>query len=633
MRKLEFLQEINPFKYLSSDVLKSVADSIRETSHSEGKIIYKQDETELGGIDVIVKGRYDVFFYDANGTRSFTEHYTPKSIYGGISVLLNKKESIRTVKAGKDTVVYTLNKNDFKSLCLTCDDFFQHFTAQFEEKMLNNEYAHFVKKEYAWEGNFFHSDKFYSQKVRTIAPNRIISCNAHDSVQQAARIMGKYQVSCLFIKDGEDIIGYVTDITLRDKIVATGITTTTAVKEVMGIPIFSVPEEIPIYEAIMLMFREKIKYLLITHSGEYTGVISRNKLLSDQAQSPFVFIQSVKLSQSIEELKKKWEKTHEFVLHLLNRGVKTEIINQLITNVSDVIFQKVVAIVIQQMGDPPAKFVYMILGSEGRKEQTLVTDQDNAIIYEDKIDKQREQVRKYFLEMSKKVSYHLDSIGFAYCKGNLMAKNPKWTHSLSHWKQNYETWINLSEPEDVMHTSAFFDCRMVYGEESIFNELQKYLCYKLDRPLSRFLHHMTDQALKYEPPLTFLNNIKTFSQNNQKVFNIKKVMMPIVDLVRMYALRHGIFKTNTGERLNALKEQGIFSQDEYRELFQSYYYLMNVRLRHQANKNPTYNLKPDNLLELKSLTKVEQGTLKGIFKVIKNFQTKIKVDFKGNLFE
>ncbi len=133
------------------------------------------------------------------------------------------------------------------------------------------------------------------------------------------------------------------------------------------------------------MFRTKTRYLLIEKDGEYLGFISRNKLLSEQGQSPLLFILSVKQAFSTEELKRKWESVPQIVAQLLDRGVHAAIVNQVITTVSDTIAIKVIESVIKEMGPPPAKFAFMVLGSEGRKEQTLKTDQDNAIIYEDKL--------------------------------------------------------------------------------------------------------------------------------------------------------------------------------------------------------------------------------------------------------
>lgn len=174
------------------------------------------------------------------------------------------------------------------------------------------------------------------------------------------------------------------------------------------------------------------------------------------------------------------------VCQLLRRGVKAEIVNQVITTVSDTIAVKVIETVIEEIGTPPARFVFMVLGSEGRQEQTLKTDQDNAIIYEDKTNEQREQVRAYFLQLAAMVSERLHLIGFSYCTGGFMAKNGKWTHSLSHWKGNYEAWLQQPTAETVMNFSTFFDCRYLYGDIFLMDDLKAFLDEKLQEPLGRF---------------------------------------------------------------------------------------------------------------------------------------------------
>jgi len=371
--------------------------------------------------------------------------------------------------------------------------------------------------------------------------------------------------------------------------------------------------------------------LLIEKDGRYDGFISRTKLLSEQAQSPLVFIQSVKLALSVDELKRKWEQVPQFVNQLLGRGVHAEIVNQVITTVADTIAQKVIENVIEEQGAPPAKFVFMVLGSEGRKEQTFKTDQDNAIIYEDKANEHREEVREYFLEFARIVSDRLNYIGFIYCTGGYMAQNPEWTHSLSYWKRNYISWMTESVPESVIKFSTFFDCRSIYGEESIMIELKDFLDEELQKPMEKLFFHMAKNALQYEPPLTFFKKIRTFTQGSQEVFDIKRTMTPIVDLARVYALKNRIFAVNTGERLKALKEKGVFTDVAYHELIQSYYYLMGMRLRSQATQIMQDNAAPDNYIDPESLTKIERVTLKEIFKTIEGFQAKIRMEFTGNL--
>ncbi|RRN77298.1 signal transduction protein, partial [Pseudoxanthomonas sp. SGD-10] len=386
-----------------------------------------------------------------------------------------------------------------------------------------------------------------------------------------------------------------------------------------------------LYEAVLMMFRTKTKYLLVEQEGKYLGFLSRNRLLSEQAQSPLVFIQSVKSALTIQELQQKWERVPKMVIQLLGRGVHAEIVNQVITTIADSIAIKVIEKVIAEMGEPPAKFVFMVTGSEGRKEQTLKTDQDNAIIYEDKANEQRELVREYFLEFAKRVSDYLNNIGFVYCTGGYMASNPDWTHSLLHWQRNYKKWMEESIPENAIKFSTFFDCRYLYGDRTIIKQLKEFLDLELHKPMGRFFAHIAKNALQYEPPLTFFNTIRTTTIGKAEVFDIKKAMTPIVDLVRVYALQNRIFEENTGERLKLLTEKGVFTQQQYQELTQSYYYLMGLRLKNQANQITIDKTNPDNYIPIEKLTKIERVTLKEIFKTIQNFQTGIKMRFTNNI--
>ncbi|WP_018616791.1 DUF294 nucleotidyltransferase-like domain-containing protein [Segetibacter koreensis] len=631
--RLEILKNTVPFNSLPEDVLIGVSDLLEYVKYSKEAIIYQQEVTKMNKVDIIVQGEYETFFYDSAQNKRSVELYLPGHSYGGISVLLNRKRSLKTVIAKKGTVVYTLPRKDFVELCKSFESFFHYFTADFGKHMLDDEFAHFVKKPTTFEESYIASDQLYSRKIESIQYRNIVSCPASTPIYVAAIAMAKNKVSCLFIKDeSEKIIGYITDITIRDKVVATASDAHNPIISIIDKPVVSISTQAYVYEAILMMFRTKTKYLLIEENGEYIGFQSRNKLLSEQAQSPLVFIQSVKSSTTVDELKKKWEKVPSIVTQLLERGVNAEIANQVITTVADTIAIKVIEGVIDEIGQPPAKFVFIVLGSEGRKEQTLKTDQDNAIIYEDKANEQRELVREYFLKFAEIVSGRLNDIGFSFCLGGFMAKNHEWTHSLSYWKRNYTSWIEDSLAETAIKFSTFFDCRFLFGEASIMDELKAFLDEELQKPLEKLFYFMAKNALQYEPPLTFFKNIRTTTIGSQEVFDIKKAMTPIVDLVRVYALQNRIFEVNTGERLKALKEKGIFTETSFNELSQSYYFLMSLRLKNQANQIIMDRKEPDNYIDLNKLTKIEQGTLIEIFKTIANFQSRIRISFTNNLF-
>jgi CBS domain-containing protein len=633
LNAVAFLRTVEPFNLLPPEVLEEVAALLQEATHPREAVIYHQGETKLRGVDLIIEGAYDTFFFDGQQQRKLPEVYGPGECYGGVSVLLNKKRSLRTVQARAGTRVYFLHRNDFRSLCLGYEAFFHYFTSRYGQLMLNEEYAQLVHPGPQAAQNFIAADELYSRRLASVELRPVLACPGSTPTHEVARLMARARTSCYFVLDEAEkaVIGYVTDITLRDKVVAGLGDARQPISTFLDAPTRSVSSEAFVYEALLLMFRTKTRYLLVEKQGEYIGFISRSKLLSEQAQSPFLFIQGVRQAQSLRELRRNWQKVPDIVFQLLDRGVKPEIVNQVITTVADTIALKVIEDVIQELGPPPAKFVFIVLGSEGRQEQTLLTDQDNAIIYEDKANEHREEVRAYFLHFATEVSDRLNEIGFSFCDGGFMAKNPKWTHSLSHWKRNYQEWLHESNPENVMRFAAFFDIRFLYGEADILDELHDFLNLELQKPLDRFLHYMAINALQYEPPLTFFNNIRTFAVGDQQVINLKKIMSPIVDLVRVFSLKHRVFATNTGQRLAALRQLGVFTEKDYQELLQSYYYLMGMRLKKQSVQMMHDKLPPDNYLDPKKLTKVERVTLKEIFKVIADFQLKIKVSFAKQL--
>lgn len=262
---------------------------------------------------------------------------------------------------------------------------------------------------------------------------------------------------------------------------------------------------------------------------------------------------------------------------------------------------------------------------------TLKTDQDNGIIYADKANEHREEVRAYFLEFATRVSTALDEIGLSFCDGNFMAMNPKWTHSLSHWKNNYLQWVTDASQETAMNYSTFFDCRGIYGDLSLIEELKNHMANLMDQASERFFLSLGQNALQYEPPLTFFKRIKTEDIDGEKQLNLKKTMRPIVDLARVYALKHKITEPNTIRRIELLKEKGVFSEKEVQELTHAFEYLMSLRLESQATSLLETHTSPKNNLLVKTLTKIQQVTLIEIFKVIQEFQARIRISFTRTL--
>ncbi len=270
----------------------------------------------------------------------------------------------------------------------------------------------------------------------------------------------------------------------------------------------------------------------------------------------------------------------------------------------------------------------MGLGSEGRGEETLLTDQDNAIIYEDVEESKKQEVAEYFLKLGTKVCDWLNDIGYTYCIGNIMAKNPKWCKPLSEWKNYFTKWIATALPQDLLEINIFFDYYCLYGDSDITLSLRNHIG-ELIKKHPQFFIYMTQNTLLYKPPLNIFGNIVLESKGkNSDTFSIKEAMIPIVSFARIYSIQNNISQTNTLERFELLFGKKIISFSTYNEIKYAYNYLMQLRLKHQMFSIDNGE-KANNDINPKQLTSIDRSMIKKVFSQIQSFQTKLNFDFKG----
>ena len=365
-------------------------------------------------------------------------------------------------------------------------------------------------------------------------------------------------------------------------------------------------------------------------AGKITGVLTHNDLLDAQGKSPYLLIKEIKSATKFEQLENIHGRLPEMLLDSIKNGVNTQNLTKLITAFSDAILDKIIRFAIDKAGNPPCKFAFMVMGSEGRAEQTLKTDQDNAIVYEDIEDKALQKIAEdYFKELSTLICTWLDKAGFDFCEGNNMAMNQKWCQPFSEWKKYFFKWIHTADLEDLLHSSIFFDFKGAWGDTYLTDQLHAYL-FKSLKNWPGFFRHLTENALYIKPPMGFFRNFVVHSKGEHKdSFDLKMAMLPIIDCARVYALKNGIKEANTLSRLFRLYTKDILTTEEYNDITQSYNYLMNLRFLKQVTTVIDEGKKPDNYINPKNLSRIDQTMLKEIFKRIENFQQKTNVEFIG----
>jgi len=451
-----------------------------------------------------------------------------------------------------------------------------------------------------------------------------VSCDLDLPIHKAAAAMARAKASAILVKSpaGEPV-GIVTDRDLRDRVLAAGRDPSQPVAAIMSAPLIRIAEHALLFEAARVMQERGVQHLVVTDErGATLGVLAGTEILHAQRHVVGLLLGEIEQAKSAEELKDCNAKLPLLVKSLLDAGTRVEHVTRIMSSVADAITVRLIGLAEAELGPPPVPYTFVAFGSVARGEQTLATDQDNAIIYADGVDAQA-----YFLRLGEKVCGWLDQVGYQRCKGETMASNPKWCQPLSRWRQYFTDCIRAANPQDLLDVNIFFDFRCAYGEPGHVTELRQLLQEVLQAGQPAFFFHLAQSTLQFKPPRGFFGNIQLESGGEHPAtFNIKSAIIPIVNFARMYALRHHFAETNTLERLARLRDQSVLVPASHDELVQAYTALLQMRLAHQAAQVGRGET-PDNYINLSELTQLERSILKKVFADITVFQARLQTDF------
>ena len=622
-----FLSRIIPFSFIDEEEIRAVAPLVTAVNHPRDSLVFVQGQTRVDGLYIVQKGAAERYFEDRQ-RKTLHSILGEGEMFGGISMLVNDMLAVRTLRTIEDTTFYKLPHQAFFDLCRRHEAFSEYFTDTFGKRMLDRTYAAVIAKSAPTRADAL---SLFSQAVREICSRDLLVCNAGESIRQAAALMSRRRCSSIFVRGpGGGIAGILTDNDLRKKVIAEGVSIESPVAGIMSAPVVAIPESAMVFEALMTMMQHGIKHIGVADSRErIVGVVTNQDLMGVQGQSPLFLIRDIAAAAEVERIARLQDRLPQLVQNLIRAGTPAKQLNQFITAVSDAVLRRIVDLSLKGMEPPPVRFVFMIMGSEGRHEQTLKTDQDNAIVYDDPSAGAADAVHEYFLSLGEKVCAGLDRCGYRFCNANVMARNPKLCQPISVWKRRFSDWIHTAEAEELLYSSIFFDFRGGYGQAAMVDQLRGYLLEAL-AGWSGFFRHLTQNALLHKPPLGFFRNFVVESKGEHRnKFDIKHAMLPIVDYARVYALKHGVPETNTLDRLHQLKQKEIVAAKDYSEIEQGYSFMMQLRFARQVRAILEEGIPPDNYINPKELSGLEQRLLKEIFIRIGNLQTRMSFDFTG----
>ncbi len=379
------------------------------------------------------------------------------------------------------------------------------------------------------------------------------------------------------------------------------------------------------HQAALTMARHGTHHVLVVDEGQrLLGVVSQTDLFTLQRGGLRDIGTVIRSATDIATLKDAAEETRRVAMQMLIQGSGAETLMHFISSLNDLIAMRVLDLTIPQFQLPDVKWCWMALGSEGRMEQTLSTDQDNGLIFEAPA-AEADALREAFLPFAQAVNRNLDACGFPLCKGNIMAGNPEWCMSHEEWRRKFAGWMSESQPLALLNASIFFDFRALYGTEALVHDLRTWLLHAAEaNPV--FLRQMANVALQCPPPLGLIRDF-TFDGSKEFPHTIELKMYgsrPYVDAARILSLAYGVHQTSTAGRLRGVAEATTLSDLD--ATMEGFYFIQLLRLRHQTEisaDDPAANrIDPDDLNEL------DRQILKEAFKLAKRLQQKLQVDFR-----
>ncbi|CAM3844466.1 DUF294 nucleotidyltransferase-like domain-containing protein [Rheinheimera salexigens] len=468
-----------------------------------------------------------------------------------------------------------------------------------------------------------HSTRF-TLKISDIVKPRKIAISPTQNVQQAAMLMTEQRVSSLLIEDNEHLVGILTDRDIRSRVMAQGLAHDTVISQVMTTKPFSIDIHAFLYEAVQQMSQHNIHHLPVTANDKCYGMLSATDVIRSQQDHPVFLIGEIHRQNSIEDLARCSAQIASLALTLGKQQVPAYETGHILTTITDALTQRLIHIAQQQLGPAPCVFSWLAFGSQARMDQSLNSDQDNALLLEKE---PTADIERYFSALADIVCQGLDKCGVILCPGNIMASNKQLRLSFNGWTKRFQSWVKSPTPDALLKASIFFDLRVIAGSKSLTNALQQDILMRTtNAPL--FSYHLTQNALQRSAPLGLFKHfiLEHDGKENRGLDLKKRGLSLITDLVRVYALTAGVTEVNTRKRLQALMSLGVIENKYGANLLDAFDLLAQLRWDKHLH-DIAEQQEPTNLLDPATITGLARHQLKDSFAVITAAQASLKYRF------
>jgi CBS domain-containing protein len=599
MNPIEFLAQHEPFSRLGPDGLRQIGRTLEIRYARRGEVVLRREGDPTTHLGVVRKGAVRL---EVEGRPA--DVLDEGEVYGFPSLLSRGRPRFDVI-AVEDSLLYLVPAATFHDLVEHHAAFGEFFLHSLADRLR----LATVRQTSSLAGDL-------TTPVIRLASGDPVFVDRDATIGEAARIMRDRRVGSVLVKG--DPPGIVTDRDLRSRVLAERRGPDVPVRDVMSAPLKTFAADAPLFEALLYLLEERIHHLALVREGGIVGVVTHTDLLRHHVKSPSYLLKRIDKVSSPDDLAGYAEEVAGMVEALTWSGVEAVEVGRIVASLNDAVVQALLVHAERELGQPPCPYAWMVFGSEGRGEQALITDQDNALVYRD----ESATAKAYFGRFADLVVDGLIRASFPPCRGGFMATN--WNRSLAGWERLFERWTREPDPQALLEVANFFDFREIHGGldlEPLRVRVREAARKKV------FLAQLAKASLGMRPPLGLFHRIR---QEDSGVDLKKGGLMPILGVARVHALEAGSDERSTLGRLRAAAAAGTLSEDGAETLEEGFRFLFRLRLATQLAAKRRGE-EPTNRVRLETLSALERRHLKDTFQHIRTMQEAMSQRFSTGL--
>ncbi len=610
----EHLRRHPPFNFLDDDQLNRVSGQVEIAYFRAGSDILTLGQ-EVTDLHYVRQGTVEVF----RGNGGFYNRLGEGDIFGQIALIRGGGARF-AVRAQEDTLLYFIPAALFAELCEQSKDF-----ADFVEVEDRTRLRHAGLLSRA-------GSEMMTTRVERLVHRDPVMLPASASVGEAARLMTEVGVSSMLIcaddqpEEHPRLLGIVTDSDLRRRVIAAELPYATPLSEVMSESLVSVESDDFLFTALMAMLKHNVHHLPVTKRTRPVGVIDLADLVGHESRNSLFVVRNILEQPDLEGLIRLLPDVRGSFVRMVNEGATAAMIGSAVSTMGRSFKQRLLELAEDQLGPPPVPYCFLALGSMARDDQSLLTDQDNAVVLSD--DYEPAEHGEYFRDLSEFVCSGLARLGYPLCKGNIMATNPELRQPLAEWKQRFLAWIDKPDRPALLRSSIFFDLDGVYGQTHLADELKQLIAEGASQS-SAFLGCLAHNAQTRTPPLGFFRDfVLEKSGKHQESLDLKRRgTAPMVDVIRVHAMASASLSQNSFRRLDDIAAAGFLTASMTADLRDALEFIAGTQFRHHAG-NLEQSIAPDNRLNPATLNTFDRRNLKDAFQVLSNAQRFLRLRYR-----